>query len=132
MRLIVESTDIPSIKSGTLFIITCDGGTLGREGEHSICLPDVNVSKHHLKIGYNPDNCNYTIVDLGSRNGTLLNGKRISSSKQESEPVEVCHASRLQVGSTTLLCHIHEGSQTCGHCEPGLLLEEEKGECLIV
>lgn len=128
MRLIVESTDIPTIKPGTLFIITCDGGTLGREGEHSICLPDVNVSKHHLKISYNTENASYMIVDLGSRNGTLLNGKRISSSKQESEPVEVCHASKLQVGSTTLLCHIHEGTQTCGHCEPGLLLEEEKGE----
>ncbi|CAG9766310.1 unnamed protein product [Ceutorhynchus assimilis] len=124
MRVIVESTEIPKIKSGSLFIITCDGGTIGREGDHSICLPDINVSKHHLKISY--DSEKYLLVDLGSRNGTLLNGQRMSSSKQESEPTQILHGSRIQLGSTILLCHIHEGTQTCGHCEPGLLLGEEK------
>lgn len=45
----------------------------------------------------------------------------MSSSKQESDPMEIVHGSKIQIGSTILLCHIHEGSQTCGHCEPGLL-----------
>lgn len=132
MRMIVESTEIPKIKIGSLFIITCDGGTIGREGNHSLCLPDINVSKHHLKVSYNTDSSKYMIVDLGSRNGTFLNAKRLSSSKQESEPIEIPHGSKLQIGSTTLLCHIHEGTQTCGHCEPGLLMEEEKGEYLCI
>ncbi|ENN71384.1 angiogenic factor with G patch and FHA domains 1-like isoform X1 [Dendroctonus ponderosae] len=126
MRMIVESTEIPKIKVGSLFIVTCDGGTIGREGNHSVLLPDINVSKHHLKLFYNEDTSTYSIVDLGSRNGTLLNGKRLASSKQESDPAEVPHGSKLQLGSTTLLCHVHEGSQTCGHCEPGLLIEEPK------
>ncbi|XP_050293475.1 angiogenic factor with G patch and FHA domains 1 isoform X2 [Anthonomus grandis grandis] len=131
MRLIVETTEIPKIKTGSLFIITCDGGSLGREGsQHSVCLPDLNVSKHHLKIQYEKETFKYTIVDLGSRNGTFLNGKRISSSKQESEPIEVPHGSKIQVGSTVLMCHIHEGTQTCGHCEPGLLIEEEREQLL--
>lgn len=128
MRVIVEATDIPKIKPGSLFIITCDGGTVGREGDHSICLPDINVSKHHLKLAYDPVTTSYTVVDLGSRNGTIINGKRLSSSKQESEPVTIVHGSKIQVGSTTLLCHIHEGSQTCGNCEPGLLIEDQKGK----
>lgn len=131
MRMIVESTEIPKIKVGSLFIVTCNGGTIGREGDHSVLLPDINVSKHHLKLFYNEDTSNYSIVDLGSRNGTLLNGKRLASSKQESEPVEVPHGSRLQLGSTTLLCHVHEGSQTCGNCEPGLLIEEPKGKGVL-
>lgn len=126
MRMIVESTEIPKIKPGSLYIITCDGGSIGREGNHSICLPDVNVSKHHLKVTYNANSLTYMITDLGSRNGTILNGKRISASKQESDPVEVPHGSKLQLGATVLLCHVHEGSQTCGHCEPGLLIEDEK------
>ncbi|KAL1502145.1 hypothetical protein ABEB36_007332 [Hypothenemus hampei] len=126
MRMIVESTEIPKIKPGTLYVITCDGGTIGREGDHSVCLPDINVSKHHLKITYNSETRNYEIVDLGSRNGTFLNGKRMSSSKQESEPTEICHGSKLKLGSTMLLCHVHDGTQTCGHCEPGLLIAEEK------
>lgn len=121
IRIIVEETSIPSVKTGSLFVITCEGGTLGREGKHDILLTDINVSKHHLKFAFNEDTCKYFIIDLGSRNGTLLNGTRISSSKQESEPSEIVHGARIQIGATILLCHIHKGTQTCGLCEPGLL-----------
>ena len=66
----------------------------------------------------------YEIIDLGSRNGTILNGKRISASKQESEPHEIVHGSTVQFNSTKLLFHIHNGYETCGHCEPGLIQHE--------
>lgn len=58
----------------------------------------------------------------------MLNGKRLSVAKQESEPVEIVHGSILQLGSTKLLCHIHSGHDTCGHCEPGLLQSEKTSE----
>ena len=61
------------------------------------------------------------MTDFGSRNGTYLNGKRLSVAKQESDPHELVHGSVLQVGGTKLLCHIHAGQETCGHCEPGLV-----------
>ena len=61
------------------------------------------------------------IVDSGSRNGTFLNSKRMSVAKQESDPCEVAHGAIIQVGNTKLLCHIHNGHETCGHCEPGLV-----------
>ncbi|KAF2882120.1 hypothetical protein ILUMI_24042 [Ignelater luminosus] len=121
MRIIVKSTSVSKLKEGTLFIVTYEGGTLGREGNHSILIPDINISKHHLRFSFDKDTGHYLITDLGSRNGTLLNGKRISASKQESEPTEVVHGSHIQIGSTILLCHIHLGNETCGHCEPGLL-----------
>ncbi|GJQ80172.1 hypothetical protein Trydic_g23749 [Trypoxylus dichotomus] len=121
IRVVVEDTSIPGLKTGSLYVITYEGGTLGREGKHDILLNDINVSKHHLKFSFDKDTSNYCVTDLGSRNGTFLNGKRMSSSKQESEPLEICHGAKIQVGSTTLLCHIHKGSQTCGLCEPGLL-----------
>lgn len=121
MRIIVKSTSVTKLKEGTLFIITYEGGTLGREGNHSILIPDINISKHHLRFSFDMDTGQYLITDLGSRNGTLLNGKRISASKQESEATEVVHGSQIQIGSTVLLCHIHLGNETCGHCEPGLL-----------
>lgn len=66
----------------------------------------------------------YEVIDLGSRNGTYLNGKRISVSKQESEPCELEHDSILQLGSTKLLCHVHAGYETCDHCEPGLVQKD--------
>nr|CAH7720951.1 unnamed protein product [Callosobruchus chinensis] len=119
MRVIVEASEVPSMKIGSLFIITRDGGSLGREGHHSIIIGDLNVSKHHLKFTFeDKDGC--------SRNGTLLNGKRLSPSKQESELSKIQHGSKIQIGSTILLCHIHDGSQTCGHCEPGLLQEQSR------
>lgn len=97
---------------------------MGREGTHDVIIPDINCSKYHLKFEYDGQRCNYTCIDLGSRNGTLLNGKRMSNAKQESEPVELLHGTVLQIGQTKLLCHIHEGHSTCGQCEPGLLCSE--------
>jgi pSer/pThr/pTyr-binding forkhead associated (FHA) protein len=58
---------------------------------------------------------------MGSRNGTILNNERISTSKRESSPKDIVHGSVLQVALTKLLCHIHNGNTTCGHCEPGLV-----------
>lgn len=40
-------------------------------------------------------------------------------SKQESKPQVITHGDELTLGSTTLLLHIHPGSQTCDSCEPG-------------
>jgi len=45
MRIITKETDLPKLKVGSLFLVTCIGGTLGREGDHSVLVPDINVSK---------------------------------------------------------------------------------------
>ncbi|XP_017775256.1 PREDICTED: angiogenic factor with G patch and FHA domains 1 isoform X2 [Nicrophorus vespilloides] len=122
MRIIIEESNVESLKQGSLHILTYEGGTLGREGDsHAILIPDINTSKHHLRFSFDRENNTYLISDLGSRNGTYLNGKRISPSKMESDTLQVPHGSRLQVGSVVMLCHVHQGNQTCGHCEPGLL-----------
>ncbi|XP_055607200.1 angiogenic factor with G patch and FHA domains 1 isoform X1 [Uranotaenia lowii] len=123
LRLIVQETALPALKKGSLFIVTCKGGSLGREGDHDVIIPDLNVSKFHLKFLYK--HCHYQVLDLGSRNGTLLNGNRMSPSKQESETFQLEHRDVLQLGQTKLLCHVHEGSFTCSQCEPGLLIERD-------
>ncbi|KOB64703.1 Angiogenic factor with G patch and FHA domains 1, partial [Operophtera brumata] len=86
MRVIVRETDLPKLKVGSLYLITKDGGTVGREGEqHTILIKDQNVSR-------------------------------------------ILHGSTIQLGETKLICHIHPGNDTCGHCEPGLLMETEEKE----
>lgn len=45
----------------------------------------------------------------------------MSNAKQESNPMPLVHGTTLQIGQTKLLCHIHDGHSTCGHCEPGLI-----------
>ncbi|XP_021936806.1 angiogenic factor with G patch and FHA domains 1 isoform X2 [Zootermopsis nevadensis] len=121
IRIIIKETNIEQLKVGTLFIVTCTGGTMGREGNHAVSIPDINISKHHAKFTFDESLGKYYVTDFGSRNGTYLNGKRLSVAKQESIPHEVVHGSMLQAGGTKLLCHIHAGQDTCGHCEPGLV-----------
>ncbi|XP_047523420.1 angiogenic factor with G patch and FHA domains 1 isoform X4 [Pieris napi] len=129
MRVIVRETTLPKLKVGSLFLVTKDGGTIGREGEHhSIVLRDQNVSREHLHIKYDLDRRTYFAMDLGSKNGTVLNGVRMSPSQETSSPIEIVHGSTLQLGETKLLCHIHPGTDTCGHCEPGLIMEMQDKE----
>lgn len=77
--------------------------------------------QYHARFVYDETEKQYQVIDSGSRNGTFINGKRLSVAKQESEPHEITHGSIIKVGGTKLLCHIHDGNETCGHCEPGLV-----------
>lgn len=103
---------------GKLFVVTFKGGTLGREGDHDVIIPDVNVSKNHLKLFYNHKKGIYQFTDR-SRNGTLLDGVQVSLlSQEESDASDLVHGSILELAKTKLLCHVHEGLTTCSECEP--------------
>jgi FhaA, N-terminal domain/FHA domain len=49
--------------------------TVGRLSECTIPLNDTNVSRRHAEI--RPNRQNFVVVDLGSTNGTMVNGTRI-------------------------------------------------------
>ncbi|CRL00233.1 CLUMA_CG013506, isoform A [Clunio marinus] len=116
LRLMVIESD--KMDAGKLFVVTFKGGTLGREGNHDVLIPDVNVSKYHLKFIYNHKKSIYQIIDR-SRNGTMLNDIQISLLNQkESDAKDLHHESVLQLAKTKLLCHVHEGLTTCIACEP--------------
>lgn len=51
---------------------------IGRGSECNIVLPERQVSREHVRISY--DGQLYTLHDLGSKNGTFLNGQRLSGS----------------------------------------------------
>ena len=55
---------------------------IGRESDADIQIDERQVSRRHAKIVYS--NNTYTIQDLGSKNGTFLNGQPIS---QEPQPI---------------------------------------------
>ena len=52
------------------------GTTLGRDETCEVVLPDDRISRQHARISFEGDG--YVLRDLGSRNGTYLNGRRIS------------------------------------------------------
>jgi len=49
--------------------------TVGRIPSSTIVLGDPNVSRHHAEI--RPEGDGYTVIDLGSTNGTRVNGVRV-------------------------------------------------------
>lgn len=75
--------------------------------------------QHHARFNFNEEKGLYTLVDLGSRNGTFIDGERASVALRESDPLPVNHGCIIRIGSTHLLCHMHEGRETCIECEPG-------------
>lgn len=68
-----------------------DGVTLGRASSNTVCLPaddHPQVSAHHARVGVDGDGLR--LQDLGSTNGTLVNGRR-------------AHSLRLRSGDTIQL-----------------------------
>ena len=51
---------------------------IGRAADNQVVIADLSVSRYHAELRRNPHG-GYTIVDLGSHNGTYLNGQRIES-----------------------------------------------------
>lgn len=69
--------------------------TVGRGQENSIVINDDKVSRTHLQI-VQDDNGNISVVDLGSSNGTYVNGRRIVSEARLKKGDEV------RIGDTIL------------------------------
>ncbi|EGW04232.1 Angiogenic factor with G patch and FHA domains 1 [Cricetulus griseus] len=133
IRVIVVRS--PVLQTGSLFIITAvNPATIGREKdmEHTLRIPEVGVSKFHAEIYFDHDLQSYVLVDQGSQNGTVVNGKQILQPKTKSDPYVLEHGDEVKIGETVLSFHIHPGSETCDGCEPGQvrahLRLDKKGE----
>lgn len=68
--------------------------SFGRERDNTISFPDLSVSRYHFKIHLREKS--HHLEDLGSGNGTTLNGKKVKGT------VPLKHGDRIQVGKTVL------------------------------
>ena len=66
--------------------------SIGRHGDNEIVLPDGQVSRHHAEIVMQGGR--WLITDLGSANGTYVNGKRLTG------PQVLSHGDLVRVGQT--------------------------------
>lgn len=64
---------------GSRFPIQTTPVVIGRDPSSPIHIPDESVSRRHARIDIGPDG-NYYIIDLGSRNGTVVNNTPILDS----------------------------------------------------
>ena len=93
---------------GRTYQASNEPAVIGRSGE-PIQLSDQSASRRHAEI--RPSNGSWVIADLGSSNGTYLNGQRIVGAS----PLK--HGDQIRVGSTLLVFSGHEGVESVSGAE---------------
>lgn len=74
--------------------LTGDAAVIGRDAGCQIVIPDMSVSRQHARLV--PEGEGYVLVDLNSRNGTVVRGQRIS--RYPLRPGDM-----IQIGTGTLV-----------------------------
>ena len=83
-------------QAGTRYAVTSEVVTVGRHPDSDIFLDDITVSRHHVEL--TASSAGYDIKDVGSLNGTYLNGQRLEDSE-----AFLTNGDELQIGKFKLL-----------------------------
>jgi hypothetical protein len=67
------------ISGGRRLVIGAGGATIGRSRQADIMLEDPNLSRQHAEV--RPRGGSWVVTDLGSTNGSRLNGRRIEGTE---------------------------------------------------
>jgi hypothetical protein len=78
---------------GRTYPLAIGSVVLGRGEQATLRLPDVGISRRHARIDF--DGAQAVLTDLGSTNGTMVNGQRVSA-------VALNPGDMIQIGTTTL------------------------------
>lgn len=73
---------------------------IGRAEDNDIDLMDAKVSRHHARI--RREGADFVLTDLGSANGTLVNGRRLT------RPHKLRHGERIMIGSAELIYQVSD------------------------
>ena len=104
MELYVEE----GVLAGQVFYLERDVAVFGRGGETAgerIALPEQSVSRQHMRLQRGSQG--WVLVDLGSTNGTYLNGQRI----REQEPYLLREGDRVALGGMVMVVGPPTGSE---------------------
>ncbi len=86
---------------GKTFVIDKSRMVIGRLDECDIAIDDPRISKRHCEIIFDKDDKFY-IEDIGSKNFTFLNGKKIK------KKFHLIYGDRIIVGSTIMRFYLEE------------------------
>ena len=82
------------VTGGRRLVVGTEGATVGRSRQADIMLDDPNLSRQHAEI--RPRGGSWVVTDLGSTNGSRLNGRRIDGTEV------IKPGDELEVGATRL------------------------------
>jgi len=80
--------------------------TIGKAQDNQLVIADPKVSAHHAEI--RPTGQGYTITDVGSTNGTFVNGQLLA----RGIPQMLNQGDTIRVGDTTFTCLINSPQQS--------------------
>jgi pSer/pThr/pTyr-binding forkhead associated (FHA) protein len=83
--------------------------TLGRGDGNDLCVPDGSISTQHGE--FTTDSGTWAFTDLGSTNGTKVNGDRV-------ENVELGHGARFEIGNVLCTFYDEESAAPAAHSAP--------------
>jgi hypothetical protein len=78
---------------GRTYPLQMGSTVIGRGDQANLRLPDVGISRRHARLDF--DGAQVVLTDLGSTNGTMVNGQRVSA-------VALNPGDMVQLGTTTL------------------------------
>ncbi len=64
--------------TGVSYPLTQSKVSLGREADNTVQVRDINASRHHAELVLQPQGV-WVVTDLGSTNGTLVNGQEVAT-----------------------------------------------------
>lgn len=83
-------------RPGKVFLLELDVLTIGRDPISDIVIEDPEISRHHAKLSRTPDG--YELQDMGSTNGSFVDGQRLSGPPVPLKPGQV-----IMLGSNVTL-----------------------------
>jgi len=90
-------------QQGSTFPLSGDNMSIGRDSTNWICISDVSASRKHCRILKSAEQ--FTLNDLGSKNGTCLNGIPIREKILQ-------HGDRIELGESVFLFLLKEQENT--------------------
>lgn len=85
---------------GTCLVLQRGDNPVGRAEDNALSIADAKMSKQHCSLRYSADG--YYLIDCDSKNGTWLNGKRLT------KPAKLAYGDRIIAGTTIFRFFIEE------------------------
>ena len=113
---------VEGVGRGTRFQIGRQRVGIGRSSENTVRIEDSEASRFHAAIQW--QDAGFALTDLGSANGTLLNGVRV-------ETAAIVDGDQLQVASTLLAFQVHGATPARGRVPVDLVAGNDDRSSIV-